>query len=168
MLNFNKTSLKFNKRKLKEYLTSSSATAEHFFIPKSHSLEFEYGPASKSTSIKIPKTLIKYISCPVNYFYISSTINGEMGNKPIKDKITYLENKYAKDKSVFSSDIDYKYFSCISAAFKEDGAYPDFSVITSKNDAKKKMREYYTLHLLDVMEKSIKKFDDLVIAPKTI
>lgn len=60
-------SVDFNQRNLKEFLTSSSCTAEHFFINKSHKVAFKYGSRNSDAEIVLTKSLTKYISCPLNY-----------------------------------------------------------------------------------------------------
>ncbi len=122
--------ISFNQRNLKEFLTSSSNTAEHFFINKSHKVTFKYGSKSIETEKKLPKCLTKYISCPVNYLYVNSNINADMGNLSIKDKIDILNGK---GRSAFASDMNYEYFKKIKKIFKKYGSsYPDLAHITNK------------------------------------
>jgi len=85
-------SIKFNQKNLKAFLTSSTCTAEHFFINKSHKVSFKYGPRSSDAEIVLAKSLTKYISCPVNYLYITSDANGDLGDLSIKDKIELVIN----------------------------------------------------------------------------
>lgn len=146
------SSISFNQKKLKEFLTSSTCTAEHFFINKSKKVIFRFGSKEIETEIALPKCITKYISCPVNYLYINSDVNGDMGNKSIKDKIKLLEEK---GRAAFSSDWSYKYFEKAKEAFDADGAYPDLTSYTNKSKAQAALRKYYKENLYKIMESYI-------------
>ena len=141
-------SISFNQTKLKEYLTSSTCTAEHFFINQSHKVAFKYGAKLNNEEISLPKSILKYISCPVNYLYIESGANGNLGNLSIKDKI---EKLCTKGESAFSSDMNYKCFQKIKAAFDEIGSYPDLSSYNNKKAAKRVLTKYYKETMIKVM-----------------
>lgn len=151
--------ISFNQNKLKTYLTSSTFTAEHFFINKSNKINFNYGTKGKTTEITLPKTLTKYISCPINYLYIKSEINNSLKNLSIKEKINILSQKSEED---FSSKLNYKYFLEAKKAFEKEeeiDKFPDLSTFTSKSKAETAVRNYYKSHLKSIMdeyEKNIK------------
>lgn len=148
----NSTSVSFNEKKLKEFLMSSTCTAEHFFINKSHKVAFKYGPKSCDAEIVLPSSLTKFISCPVNYLYIKSDANGKLGNLSIKDKIEILEKK---GKSAFATEMSFKCFEKIKKAFENEGGYPDISNYTRKKEARKAVLKYYKDNLIKVMENYI-------------
>jgi uncharacterized protein with ParB-like and HNH nuclease domain len=156
-INLNSTSVSFNQKKLKEFLTSSDCTAEHFFINQSHTVTFKYGLKLSETTINIPKGLIKYISCPVNYLYIKSKDNEELGNLSIKDKIELLKKK---GKSAFSSEMSYKYFEIITRLFEDDGSYPDLSNL-NKSTAQAAVRNYYKNVLPKIIDKYVEQLKQL-------
>lgn len=140
--------VQFNEKKLKEFLTSSTCTAEHFFINKSHKVAFNYGPKSHEAEIVLTKSLTKYISCPVNYLYIESDVNGELGNLSINEKINELA---AKGRAAFSSDMNFEYFKKAKEVFETNGAYPDLSGCNNKSKAQSLLRKYYKEELVKVM-----------------
>lgn len=140
--------IKFDKKKLKEFLTSSTCTAEHFFINKSHKVSFKYGPKSIDAEIVLTKSLIKYISCPVNYLYITSDVNEDLGNLSIKDKIDLIT---LKGQSAFSSELCYKYFQKAKEVFEADGSFPDLASYTNKSKAQAALRKYYKEKLEGIM-----------------
>ena len=144
--------LKFNQTKLKEFLTSTTCTAEHFFINKSLKVSFKYGIRASEAEISLPKSLIKYISCPVNYLYITSDANRDMNNLSIKDKIKFLDTK---GRSAFSSDMSFEYFKKAKEAFEAEGSFPDLSTYTNKSKAQAALRKYYKEKLVGVMESYI-------------
>ena len=154
----NRDPIKFNIQSLKEYLTSSSTTAEHFFATKSHKIEFIFTKTGEKVSVKIPKKILSYISCPSNFLYIKSKYNQDIGNMPIKDKLDYLNNAYRSDKSVFASKHNYNYFSCINDVFNAIGNYPDLASFKSKNKAKKALKDYYKNTLWHVINDAQEKF----------
>lgn len=139
----------FNENDLRGYLLNASYTAEHFFINQSYMIEFSFGTNhSIGTTMVLPKKLTKYISCPVNYLYITSNSNRDLDNKSLKEKIDMLD---AWGESVFASDMDYRHFQKIKEAFEEVGGFPDLSKCTTKNSAVRAMRKYYNENLLEVM-----------------
>lgn len=147
------TSISFNQRKLKEFLTSSTCTAEHFFINKSHKVTFKYGPKAIESEMSLPKSITKYISCPVNYVYINSDANCNLGNLSIKEKIELLD---AKEESVFSSGMNFKYFTKAKEAFDVfKSSYPVLSSFTNKAKAKSALLKYYKENLKGIMEKYV-------------
>lgn len=145
----NSTAVSFNEKKLKEFLMSSTCTAEHFFINKSHKVTFKYGPKSCDAEIVLPSSLTKFISCPVNYLYIESDANGELGNLSIKDKIELLDTK---GETAFSSDTSFKYFKKAKEAFEQEGGYPDLLSYTNKSKAQADLRRYYKDKLKKIMD----------------
>lgn len=145
--NISSSSISFNQKDLKEFLISSDCTAEHFFINQSHTVTFKYGQKSVEATINIPKVLIKYISCPVNYLYIKSKVNQDLGNLSIKDKIMLLKKE---GRAAFSSDMSYKYFEKAAQAFDDDGSYPDLSNL-NKSNAQAAVRNYYKEKLVTIM-----------------
>ncbi len=148
-------SISFNQNKLKIYLTSPKSSAEHFFINKSCKVTFEYGTKGKSTEITLPKSITKYISCPINYLYMDSETNKNLGNLSIKEKIEILSKKNAAD---FSSEKNYQYFLEAKKAFEEiekKEKYPDLSTYTSKSKAEAAVRSYYNKHLITLMEQYV-------------
>ena len=147
-------SIKFNQKNLKAFLTSSTCTAEHFFINKSHKVSFKYGPRSSDAEIVLAKSLTKYISCPVNYLYITSDANGDLGDLSIKDKIELLNTK---GRSAFSSDMSFEYFKKAKEAFDADGSFPDLSRFTTKSKALAALRKYYKEQLAGIMDSYVKK-----------
>ncbi len=151
--NITTTAISFDKKKLQEFLTSSTCTAEHFFINKSHKVTFRYGPKMNEAEINLPKCLTKYISCPVNYLYINSDVNGGMGNISIYDKIEVLSKK---GRAAFSSDMSYTFFTHAKAAFDKDGLYPDLASFTNKSKAKSALLRYYKKNIVDIMTEYVK------------
>ena len=141
-------SIEFNQKKLKEFLILPTCTAEHFFINKSHKVAFKYGSRDGEAEIVLAKSLTKYISCPVNYLYITSGANGDLGNMSIYDKINLLD---AKGQSAFSSELCYKYFQKAKEAFEADGSFPDLASYTNKSKAQAAVRKYYKEKLPRIM-----------------
>lgn len=154
----NNNEIKFNEQKLKEYLMSSNCTAEHFFINKKHKVSFAYGEEGGHSEIILPKKITKYIACPVNYLYLISTANGDIGNKSIKEKIEIL---FSKGERAFATKKNYEYFLKAKEAFDEIDEFPDLSSVRSKIKAEKAVRAYYNNHLVEVMEKYIEKIKTL-------
>lgn len=150
--------IKFNEQKLNEYLLSRSCTAEHFFINKSTTVSFSYGSEGAISRITLPKNITKYISCPVNYIYLDSSVNEEIGNKTIKEKIELLTTKKA---SAFSTKKNYKYFLMAKEAFDEIGNFPDLKLETNQLSAEIAVRDYYNEHLVDLMNKYIEKISTI-------
>lgn len=151
--------IKFNENSLREYLLNASCTAEHFFINESCTIEFHFGTNNpKIEKIGLPKKLTKYISCPVNYLYITSDANNDLGNKTIKEKIDMLDTW---GESAFVSEMNYKHFQKIKEAFKEVGGFPDLSTYTAKGSAVRAIRKYYNENLLVVMQLYANKVKDL-------
>ena len=149
----------FNENDLRGYLLNASYTAEHFFINQSYMIEFSFGTNhSIGTTMVLPKKLTKYISCPVNYLYITSNSNRDLDNKSLKEKIDMLD---AWGESVFASDMDYRHFQKIKEAFEEVGGFPDLSKCTTKNSAVRAMRKYYNENLLEVMYLYAKKIKNI-------
>ena len=141
-------SVDFNQRKLKEFLTSSNCTAEHFFINKSHKVAFKYGSRDSDAEIALTKSLTKYISCPVNYLYITSGANSDLENMSIQDKIDLLVKK---GQSAFSSELCYKYFQKAKEVFEAEGSFPDLASYTNKSKAQAAVRKYYKEKLPGIM-----------------
>lgn len=150
--NISSTSISFKQKELKEFLLSSDCSAEHFFINQSHTVTFTYGPKSVETTVNLPKVLNKYISCPVNYLYIKSKDNEDLGNLSIKDKIILLKKK---GRAAFSSEMSYKYFEKAAQAFDDDGSYPDLSSL-NKSNAQAAVRNYYKEKLVPIMCEYVK------------
>lgn len=138
-----------NQKKLKEFLTSSNCTAEHFFINESQKITFQYGPDSKIAEIKVPRSVIKYISCPVNYLYIDSQVNSDMGNVSICEKINFLKNK---GKVAFSSEMSYNYFQALVELFDKKKDFPDLSLIKSRSKAASMLSNYYKNEMIELMK----------------
>lgn len=141
-------SISFNERKLKEFLTSSTCTAEHFFINQSHKVSFKYGTKAADAEIILSKSLVKFISCPVNYLYIESTANKDLGNRSIKDKIDILDKI---GRAAFSSDKSFEYFQKAKDAFEQEGGYPDLLSYTNKSKAQSALRKFYKDRLINIM-----------------
>lgn len=150
--------IKIDVQKLKEYLMSSNCTAEHFFINQKHKVSFSFGGEGRHAEITLPKKITKYISCPVNYLYLTSTANGDIGNKSIKEKIEIL---FSKGESAFATKKNYEYFLKAKEAFDENNNFPDLSSFRSKTKAERAVRAYYNNHLVEVMEKYIGKIKTL-------
>lgn len=140
---------KINQKGLKEFLTSSNCTAEHFFINKSQKVTFIYGPDSKKAEIKLPRSVTKYISCPVNYLYINSDVNGDMGNVSIYEKINILDTK---GESAFSSAMSYNYFKTLVELFDKKKNFPDLSLINNKSKAASILSNYYKNEMIELMK----------------
>lgn len=149
--------ISFNQKKLKEFLTSSSCTAEHFFVNKSHKVSFKYDNGTKETGITLPSLILKYISCPVNYLYLESSANGGIGNMTIYEKIKDLQ---AKGRVAFSSDMSYSYFIELYNIF-DWSKVPDLTNCKSKSKAETQVRKYYKEVLPQLMEDYINKIRDL-------
>lgn len=150
----NQTSISFNERKLKDFLTSSTCTAEHFFINQSHKVSFKYGVNKYGTKgadaeITLSKSLVKYISCPVNYLYIEADANKDLGSLSIKDKIDILDKK---GRVAFSSDRSFEYFIKAKEAFEQEGGYPELSSYTNKSKAMAALRKFYKDSLITIMK----------------
>lgn len=150
-------SVSFNQKKLKEFLTSSSCTAEHFFVNKSHKVSFKYDNGTKETGITLPSSILKYISCPVNYLYLESSANGGIGNMTIYEKIKDLQ---AKGDVAFSSDMSYNYFIKLCNIF-DWTKVPDLTNCKSKAKAETQVRKYYKEVLPQLMEEYISKIKSL-------
>lgn len=150
--------IKIDVQKLKQYLTASNCTAEHFFINQKHKVSFFYGGEGGYTEIILPKKITKYISCPINYLYLTSTANGDIGNKSIKEKIEIL---LSKGESAFATKRNYEYFLKAKEAFDEIDEFPDLSSFRNKTKAERAVRAYYNNHLVEVMEKYIEKIKTL-------
>lgn len=150
-------SISFNQKKLKEFLTSSSCTAEHFFVNKSHKVSFKYDKGTKETHITLPPFALKHISCPVNYLYLESSPNEDIGNMAVYDKIKFLQNK---GRAAFSSDMSYNYFKELCNIF-DWTKVPDLTNCKSKAKAETQVRKYYKEVLLQLMEAYISKIKDL-------
>lgn len=146
------TSISFDERKLKEFLTSSTCTAEHFFINQSHKVSFKYGAKATDAEIILSKSLVKFISCPVNYLYIESAANKDLGNLSIKDKIDVLDKK---GRVAFSSDKSFEYFIRAKETFEREGGYPDLLSYTNKEKAKAALRKFYKDSLIKIMKSYI-------------
>ncbi len=143
------TSITFDQRKLKEFLGSSTCTAEHFFINKSHKVTFKYGVKAIESEMYLPKSITKYISCPINYLYINSDANCDLENLTIKEKIDLLDKK---GEAVFSSKMSFNYFEKAKDAFDAfKSNYPDLSSFTNKAKAKSALLKYYKDNLVDMM-----------------
>ena len=140
---------KINQKGLKEFLTSSNCTAEHFFINKSQKVTFIYGPDSKKAEIKLPRSVTKYISCPVNYLYINSDVNGDMGNVSIYEKINILDTK---GESAFSSAMSYNYFKTLVELFDMKKNFPGLSLINNKSKAASMLSNYYKNEMIELMK----------------
>lgn len=149
--------ISFNQKKLKEFLTSSSCTAEHFFVNKSHKVSFKYDNGTKDADITLPSSILKYISCPVNYLYLESSANGGIGNMTIYEKIKELQ---VKGRVAFSSDMSYNYFKELCNIF-DWTKVPDLTNCKSKAKAETQVRKYYKEVLSQLMEDYINKIRDL-------
>lgn len=152
--------ISFNQSKLKTYLTSPSFSAEHFFINKSLKVAFKYGPKGIDTEIYLPKSITKYISCPINYLYLDADTNRKLGNLSIKEKLSLLNEL---PKTVFLSELNYRYYLEIKRIFDESENFPDVSTVTNKYAAQSAIKEYYKIHLISIMEKYEQQINSLKI-----
>lgn len=149
----------FNEQELRKYLNSSNCSAEHFFINKSLKVSFNYGNNGATAEIKLPKKIAKYISCPVNYLYLDSSVNGDIGNKSIKEKIDLL---FSNGENAFVTKKNYEYFKRAKEAFDEiTDPFPDLSSFNSKTKAQSAVKKYYNNNLINIMNNYIEKIKSL-------
>ncbi len=83
----------------------------------------------------------------MNYLYITSEANRDLGDLSIKDKIDALDRK---GRAAFSSELSYKYFQKAKEVFEDDGSYPDVSS-TNKSKSQAALRKYYKEKLVKIM-----------------
>lgn len=149
----------FNEQELRKFLNSSNCSAEHFFINKSLKVSFNYGNNGATAEIKLPKKIAKYISCPVNYLYLDSSVNGDIGNKSIKEKIDLL---FSNGENAFVTKKNYEYFKRAKEAFDEiTDPFPDLSSFNSKTKAQSAVKKYYNNNLVNIMNNYIEKIKTL-------
>jgi len=148
-----------NEGKFKEYLEDRTISAEHFFINESFEFKFTFGN-NQTASIKCPANLKKIISFPINYLYIKKDENSALGDGTIIEKIRKLE---IKDKSVFANELVYQFYQKAREVFL-NGDYPtDLDQITSINEAKKKVRDYYKYHFQKELERYTEEINSIVL-----
>lgn len=136
-----------NGEQLKDYFYDNEFNVEHFFIPQSPEISFRYGEElQKRGKLEIPKNIRKKISCPGNYLLLRKSINKDIGNLWIIDKIIDIESKLAQ---AFSLELCKKYFNKAKEIFLDTEYIDKLKSAETEEDARDIVLEYYKQLFLD-------------------
>lgn len=134
------------------YISTCKYTTEHFILNKSKKCKVNSN--SGEMIIEYPKEINKYIQSMFNFIFTSKSINGEiLGDYCISQKIEIMEEELEK------KDICCEYSKMVLKKIKKHIKFPDFSDIASKEEADRKVKEYY---LMDFREEYATYVGDLV------
>lgn len=113
-------------------------TTEHFVINDSDKIEFE---TDKGLQIeyKYPTKIKKYKNALLNYIFIADSLNSDLGNLPVNEKIKLLEgdfkDRFEEEKSEYSKMV----VDCVKAYIK----MPDLNTFTDLSSAYERLDSYY-------------------------
>ena len=119
--------------KLKEYLTSSDFTTEHFLVNKSRTVQY-HDNGKKSIKEKIPSGISKFYNSIFNFIFIKRDDNSSFENSAVGNKLEILEK--AEIKCEYS-----KYY--IDLLKKEFGNFPVINDTDSEVEIKNKIYDFY-------------------------
>lgn len=136
---------KYDELRIKELLnTQGIYNDEHFFINESGRYSFDY--KGHEVSFETPSHLASKISYLGNYIKIKSSINTELGNKMIKDKIRIISDHInAGEKDIFSTEFGYLVFLIAAEVFGNSKCKTELELQNedSVENAKKVAEKYY-------------------------
>lgn len=129
-------------------ITNGSNNMEHFIINR----KYEYAiylddGVTCDIEIKLPGKLKKYIAAIANYLILNSSVNRDLKNRPVYEKIEILEAAI-RDKGidyVIPSKRSQLHYFVIKEIFHDLSKYPvkELKAETKKNKRKKLLRDYY-------------------------
>ena len=151
--------------------TNIDKNIEHFIVNRKFVYAL-YQEDGKTVDIElpIPGKYKKYIATIANYLILNSSINTELGNRPVYEKIEILEEKI-KEKGldyVLPSRRSQMHYYLIKKVFHDESRYPAQAL--AKSSKKKEKREilkgYYLTHFEDEFTKLVTMFnnEDCVLA----
>ena len=153
--------LKCNSEDLKDYFHNSKFNVEHFFIPQSTKISFKYGESmDKSSEIPVPTKLRKKISCPGNYLLLDKSINKDIGNLWIVDKINYINDHFD---SAFSLELCKKYFDKAKEIFIVKEYVDKLKNVESEKEAQEVVLEYYNNKFLELFTSYLESLNSIKV-----
>ena len=94
-----------NKEKMKDFLSNTSEySIEHFIIPRSGILSFEYENEDKPVEYRLPSQIVRYRNALFNYIFIPKDLNNKIENLNPFQKISYLKKHNSDIKCRYSSN----------------------------------------------------------------
>lgn len=131
-------SIKWNPNKFKDFMNNPVYNDEHFVVCQSNCVSFEY--RGQTIQVEYPATVKAKINNLANLIRIKKSINDQIGNNSIKDKIHYIKSLTEKD--IFEDDMSKNMFQKAEKAFLACPSKDELNLLETVEAAKEKMSDY--------------------------
>lgn len=149
--------------------TSGEKNIEHFAINRQYTYTiYQKDGNTVEVEIKAPRRIRKYIATIANYLILNRTVNSELRNRPVYEKIELLEQKIETlgIDNVIPSDRSRLHYYLYKEILHDHSAYPYDKISTSrkKRDKINLLKNYYQVDF----EKEFKKLADALARKESL
>lgn len=128
--------------------TYADRNIEHFAVNRQYTYAIYQDDGNVAEAeINAPRKIKKYIATMANYLILNSTVNAQLSNRPVYEKIEMLENKIELDgiDNVIPSDRSRLHYYLYKQILHDDSVYPKAKIDAAESVRKKEsiLREYY-------------------------
>lgn len=120
-------------------------TTEHFIVNESEKIDCEIENGTH-IEYRYPKKIRKYKNALLNYIFISDSLNREMGNIPVSEKVRkLLKGEYSKEFENEKSEYSKMVVECVSEHIK----MPELGSCSDSEEACSKLNNYFEMEFED-------------------
>lgn len=128
--------------------TSGERNIEHFAVNRQYTYAIYQDDGNiVEVEINAPRKIKKYIATMANYLILNSTVNTQLRNRPVYEKIEMLETRIKLDgiDQVIPSDRSRLHYYLYKQILHDDSVYPKARIAASVSKTNKKsiLRNYY-------------------------